>query len=758
MTSAPLTPPLTATAASLKCAECDNDNRPDRQFCGSCGARLWEPCLNCGKPNAAAEKHCGSCGANLAGELRRREASIAAELAKAEALAAESLHAQAIEHLQVLKIADHSGLAKYRQLAAERVTALRTEMLRCNRERDQAIAAGRELLAVCDYEQAAIALESVAEPYRTGELRELLDLVRSRQVDVLTLVADIRRAVADRRTEGLLPKVEELLRLKPDHPQARSLAQRLRPLEFKRKSHDRDALYSAAKAQIDRHEYADALKLLEQIPEDVRTRELQKLIAEIQSKAAEVTWLSRDLREAVAYDEHLLPIAERLAKLRPGDADSAAFIGRVGQASPDKMGSQRKPNSVCQLISPPEKSIWGPPLETISAFNRIDASSLECDDFKYSRDRFCVAAGLALQALGKALININLVPPEKTSLLGLLKTKKKAVASAWGIDVGRAAIKVIRLSASADDERIVAETAQYVEHTTILNAPEADAQAVLCKTLDKLCERIDLTGAPVCMSLPADRVLFRPVALPLVDDKKLAELMKFEVREQIPFPIEHVAWGYQKLAARTSEVAYLNECEVALLAVKIDEVRAAIKPFTDRGLKVDLLTSDAAALLNFITFDRELLALAGRSGLAVARGVHGEGLANSELRTPNSALATAILDVGTVSSNLILFAGSSLVMRAIPLGGNSLSRTMVKEFQLTFAQAEKVKRNPLAVRELHKLYGALEPKFADLAREIRRTIDAFVHAEPQRRISRFVLAGGALKLHAAARYLWHGIP
>jgi hypothetical protein len=62
------------------------------------------------------------------------------------------------------------------------------------------------------------------------------------------------------------------------------------------------------------------------------------------------------------------------------------------------------------------------------------------------------------------------------------------------------------------------------------------------------------------------------------------------------------------------------------------------------------------------------------------------------------------------------------------------------------------------VRELHKLYGALEPRFADLAREIRRTIEAAVHAEPRRKISRFVLAGEALKLHAAVRYLWQGLP
>jgi Tfp pilus assembly PilM family ATPase len=81
---------------------------------------------------------------------------------------------------------------------------------------------------------------------------------------------------------------------------------------------------------------------------------------------------------------------------------------------------------------------------------------------------------------------------------------------------------------------------------------------------------------------------------------------------------------------------------------------------------------------------------------------------------------------------------------------------MIKEFQLTFAQAEKVKRNPTVVRELHRLYAALEPRFSDLSHELHRTIDAFLQVDPARSLSRFIITGGALKLHGALRRLWHG--
>jgi Tfp pilus assembly PilM family ATPase len=90
------------------------------------------------------------------------------------------------------------------------------------------------------------------------------------------------------------------------------------------------------------------------------------------------------------------------------------------------------------------------------------------------------------------------------------------------------------------------------------------------------------------------------------------------------------------------------------------------------------------------------------------------------------------------------------------VGGNGFSRALVKEFQLTFAQAEKLKRNPTAVRELHRLYAALEPRLADLVRETHRTVDAFLQKDSAREVKRFIVTGGGAKLHGVLRRLWHG--
>jgi type IV pilus assembly protein PilM len=703
--------------------------------------------------NAAMEKHCGGCGIHLASQAQQVETAIQSQFEQIAQIEAESRHSEAIDRLLALDIAEHSRLLKYREQIGEKVAALRALIVRLDSERDAAIATGRDLLGKYDYEKAALVLEQVPAPYRTDEHRELLELVRTRQVEMLTLLADIRRSLSEKRTDGLLEKVEELLRLKPDHAQVGALAQKLRPAENKRRLAAREELYKSATASLAGHDYAGALQLLEQIHPAVLTPRLVKLIDEAKANAAEASWLTRDLREAVAYDEHLHAIAERLLKLQPDQQDTNVVqrlraIAKVNGSTPTK--PQAWPLA-------PATSFWGPPLETITRFRRIDTSSLKDAVFHDAPDRFCVAAGLALQGLEKHFVNVNLVPPEKSNLLRGLFRKKKA--SVWGIDVGRAALKAMRLAYDDENDRVVAETAVYLEHTSLLNAPETQSGSVLRETLGRFFERNELKDALLCVSVPGHKVFYRALALPLVDEKKLAELMKFEIRQLIPFPLDEVVWGYQMLGSRRTDSAYVSECEVAVLALKLEEARAAIAPFTERGLKVEVLNSDAAALFNFICFEQVQTYAPREKDLAVSSQSEPPLGADSSIsEQPNSTDddVTVLLDVGTDSSNLIVTTSRALVVRPIPLGGNSFSRAMVKEFRLTFTQAEKVKRNPTSVRELHRLYAVIQPRVADLVHVVHRTIDSFLQSNPARRVSRFVVVGGGLKMHGALRLLWHG--
>ena len=64
----------------LRCPACARPNRPDRRFCGGCGALLGVACASCGSANDAGERFCGNCGVSLlldnAPEAERRQLSV----------------------------------------------------------------------------------------------------------------------------------------------------------------------------------------------------------------------------------------------------------------------------------------------------------------------------------------------------------------------------------------------------------------------------------------------------------------------------------------------------------------------------------------------------------------------------------------------------------------------------------------------------------------------------------------------------------
>jgi len=76
----------------------------------------------------------------------------------------------------------------------------------------------------------------------------------------------------------------------------------------------------------------------------------------------------------------------------------------------------------------------------------------------------------------------------------------------WGIDVGRCALKAVKLRAGADGKvEIVAQ--DYVEHPTILSQPEADRNELISAALEQFLSRNDISKDQVVVSVPGQHTL-----------------------------------------------------------------------------------------------------------------------------------------------------------------------------------------------------------------------------------------------------------
>src|SRR6185437_16166223 len=171
----------------------------------------------------------------------------------------------------------------------------------------------------------------------------------------------------------------------------------------------------------------------------------------------------------------------------------------------------------------------------------------------------------------------------------------------WGINLGQCGLKAIRLQEI--DGQLIATAFDYVEHPKILSQPDADPDQLTREALDKFLSRNNLRGDIVAISVPGQSGLARFVKLPPVEEKKIADIVRFEAKQQIPFNLEEVVWDYQKIGSGAITDGFAMETEIGLFAMKRDMVNRYLQHFKDVGVEVHLVQMAPLALCNYVAYD-----------------------------------------------------------------------------------------------------------------------------------------------------------
>src|SRR6476620_10553063 len=264
----------------------------------------------------------------------------------------------------------------------------------------------------------------------------------------------------------------------------------------------------------------------------------------------------------------------------------------------------------------------------------------------------------------------------------------------WGIDIGQCALKALRLELV--DGKPTATAFDYVEHTKILSQPDADPDTLIREALEKFLSRNEIKLDDVAVGIAGQSGLARFVKLPPVEEKKIAEIVRFEAKQQIPFPLDEVVWDFQKVGQGTVTDGFAMDTEIGLFAMKRDMVNRYMQHFADVHVEVHFIQMAPLALCNFVSYD-----------LLNKEGPSGGG--DEEEDDSDKKQCIVALDIGTDNSNLIITDGEKIIwQRPIPLGGNHFTRALTKDLKLTFAKAEHLKRNAIKSPELKKILAAIK--------------------------------------------------
>lgn len=262
--------------------------------------------------------------------------------------------------------------------------------------------------------------------------------------------------------------------------------------------------------------------------------------------------------------------------------------------------------------------------------------------------------------------------------------------------------------------------------------PAADAtRALQIETLAKELREILKTkaGAKVNSCLPSQSVFSRFLKLPGATPQDVESIVGFEAQQNIPFPIEEVVWNHQIMGDRRDE-----NWDVALVAIKTEQLKEVLDAAKRGGLSVENVDVAPMALYNAFRYNY-----------------------------PDVEESSLLIDLGARTTNLIFSENGRAFSRSIPIGGNSISAAIAKEFDQDITLAEKLKIE----KGLVGLGGAYadpeDPVEARLSKVIRNTMTR-LHAEIARSVNfyrstqggttpmRVFLCGGSTPLRYIAEF------
>ena len=709
-------------AGALPCRHCGKNNQASRRYCGGCGQPLWEKCPQCGAECAADERFCGACGTDIVGDLDAQSKEFTGRIEEALTLAAVHRYDAAISALRGVAAVSDPRFDRFANRALEEIAKIECDRKTHARAAEDGLVQARKFLESYSYESAQHAIEDVPEPLRTPEHNQILERAKSARHELLALGGEIRQAVERKQTWDLLPKLERLLALRPNHAQAQQLAETLK-----------DNLVKTAKVRLSQHQYREALDALDQIPSFVRSAE----VVTLDEAASELQSLLMAIRQAALADRQVLGLAERLCKLAPKNPEADRLRTQLTEKVKTKPADPRlgAPN-----WSPiPKRTILGAPVDWLAFPTRAARASDAVTQTLAEHPGQCFTAfGLALHGLGLAAIDADLTPQEKTGMLGMLPSLsfgRRAANEAWGLDLSDYALKAIKLSRQGKSGEVRIEACEYLLHARPLALVDGEVEraAVATETLRKFAVLAgELKGVRICAGLPGPRVLGRFFELPPMPAKKVSDSIQYEAQHQLPIALTELCWSHQLLDDVTGKGADDRPRRVLIQAARETQVRERLGVFKSAGLAVDCLQNDCLALHNAIVY--ELLA---------------EGAADS-------VEAIAVADVGTEATNVVVSSSRSVWFRTFTQGGGSFTRELVKQLKLTHEQAEQLQREPAKARRFSQLEAAVQPLLVQLGGEIERSLASYSRVYSDRPVRQVYGLGGGFQTHGLLRFLRTG--
>src|SRR6266705_1232775 len=291
---------------------------------------------------------------------------------------------------------------------------------------------------------------------------------------------------------------------------------------------------------------------------------------------------------------------------------------------------------------------------------------------------------------------------------------KKKSKPLVGLDIGSSGVKAVELRRKGDDYELLNVDLENLGQDVVVDGDIMDATAVK-DAIDSIFRRNKIKTRDVATSVSGHSVIVKRITVSAASEAELHNAVEYEAPQHITFDIADVYHDYHVLGPGPT-----GGYDVMLVVVKQDKVLRYRNAITTAQMNPAVVDIDAFALQNAYEANYE----------------------------PSADQMTALLNIGASIMNIHIVRGSvPLFTRDVPVGGNQYTDTLQKELDLSFEDAEKLKRGDSLPSVTDEQKQQILRSVSDiLTLEIQKTFDFFRATASGENIQRIVVAGGTARV------------
>ncbi len=290
-----------------------------------------------------------------------------------------------------------------------------------------------------------------------------------------------------------------------------------------------------------------------------------------------------------------------------------------------------------------------------------------------------------------------------------------------GIDIGSHSIKIVEIEHKKKEKVLKNIGIAYLPPLAVSPSGIKDPEAV--KTaISNLFQNLKIKNKKVATGLSASSIITKKISLVESEELNLEEVIKEEAERFIPFDMDEIYLDYDIMDTIYEENEEIARLEIIVVASKKDLVDSYVKILKEIDLVPSIVDVDIFAMQNAF-----------------------------ELSNPDVDMEKIYLlvDIGSSTINTNAVKGNiSLFIRSSQTGGISITKKIMKEFQIGFEEAEKIKFGII------ELEGDQEKKVKDIFRDtVKEWVDEikgnihFIHnSYPGEEIEKIFITGGSTNI------------